>query len=286
VLNGAGKDASTANFDGALRYDSQSTAASFNSPVQLQTDSHVYVDGNLTPVTGPATYGQLTLAQTVSGSGGLTVDGPGILVLATANSYGDATTVSAGSNLLVTNTTGSATSTGQVTVDGLLGGSGIISGPVSFGGGTLEPSAFGTPSTLTLGTTTFSDAAASATFSLGAPGTVGSGVNDLTVINGNLALDGTLNVTGLSGFGVGTYELFSYTGTESGTFALGALPAGFNYSIVDVPGGVNGGVVDLQVTPLATPEPSSIVLTAIGSVALTIVALHRRRAKQHRVATA
>ncbi|MEI9895275.1 MAG: hypothetical protein WDN28_15635 [Chthoniobacter sp.] len=35
------------------------------------------------------------------------------------------------------------------------------------------------------------------------PNVVGGGVNDLTIVNGNLTLDGTLNVTGGAGFAPG-----------------------------------------------------------------------------------
>ena len=35
----------------------------------------------------------------------------------------------------------------------------------------------------------------------------------LTMVNGNLTLDGTLNITAFPGFGVGTYQIIDYTGT-------------------------------------------------------------------------
>ncbi|MGA2501427.1 MAG: hypothetical protein ABSH20_27110, partial [Tepidisphaeraceae bacterium] len=70
-------------------------------------------------------------------------------------------------------------------------------------------------------------------FNLDAPGTVGSNINDLIAITGDLSLDGTLNVHNLTGFGVGTYTLMTYSGTllGAGTLHKGTLPTGYNYTI-------------------------------------------------------
>ncbi len=70
-------------------------------------------------------------------------------------------------------------------------------------------------------------------FNLGTPGTIGGGINDLITITGSLSLDGTLNVTGLTGFAAGTYTLMTYTGllTEpSGPLTLGTMPSGMGYT--------------------------------------------------------
>ncbi len=63
----------------------------------------------------------------------------------------------------------------------------------------------------------------------------GLGTNASTVaVTGNLALTNvTLNITNAPGFGAGTYALFTYTGTENGTFALGTTPANFNYRLTN-----------------------------------------------------
>jgi len=67
--------------------------------------------------------------------GSLTKTGSGSLTLSGANTYTGTTTVKKG-KLVVANTSGSATGTGAVTVvAGMLGGGGIISGPVTVGTG-------------------------------------------------------------------------------------------------------------------------------------------------------
>ena len=85
-------------------------------------------------------------------------------------------------------------------------------------------------------------------FNLGAPGTIGGGINDLITITGNLSLDGTLNVNALTGFSMGVYRLFNYTGTltePSGSLAVGTTPGlGYTYTVdTGTPGQVNLDVI-------------------------------------------
>lgn len=77
-------------------------------------------------------------------------------------------------------------------------------------------------------------------YDLGTPGVVGSGVNDLVSITGDLTLDGTLNVTDAGGFGLGVYTVMTYGGalTDNG-LALGTLPASFDYQVQTGAGEVN-----------------------------------------------
>ncbi len=72
--------------------------------------------------------------------------------------------------------------------------------------------------------------------SLSLPGSVTAnfavGTNKAMVsVSGNLSLYNTLNITNSDGFGPGTYTLFTYTGTFSGTPVLGAQPTGYSYSL-------------------------------------------------------
>jgi hypothetical protein len=93
---------------------------------------------------------------------------------------------------------------------------------------------------MALGSTTALD------FGLGLPGDGQSFVS----VNGNLTLGGTLNITDVGGFGVGTYTLFAYTGTLTtngtpGVLTIGTTPGGgFTYTI-DIS---TAGLVNLDVT--------------------------------------
>jgi len=106
------------------------------------------------------TIGSSDLSTTFSGviqdSGSITKIGKGRLALSGANTYTGGTTINQGT-LRVGNTTGSATGTGSVQVDGgRLGGTGIVGGETTIGPGStavaiLEPSAGGKkPATLTI----------------------------------------------------------------------------------------------------------------------------------------
>ena len=272
TLNGSGKDPSTVNAEGAFRFNNNLTTANFNNAIVLASDSNIYVEANTAPVPpATVTYGHLILTQTVSGQGGLIKSGSGILELTQNDTYAGSTVINAGT-LLVNNTEGSATGAGAVTVNAgaILGGSGTIDGPVSFVGGTLA--AGNSPGTIHLGSTTF-DSASLLNYQLDTPGVVGSGVNDLTVVTGDLVLDGTLNIEALVGFGVGTYRLFDYSGslTDNG-LVFGTVPSDFQFSIdTSIANEVN-------LTVTAVPEASTLALCSLGSAGFGLVWLRRKRA--------
>jgi autotransporter-associated beta strand protein len=273
TLNGLGKDSSTVNYQGALRFQNNAASASFDNEVHLASDAGIFVNANLTPTPpNPVTFGQLTLSQVVSGEGELNKLGGGVLNLLGDNTYSGGTDVVAGT-LRVSNTSGSATGTGAVTVQAgaTLAGGGSVSGPVSFVGGILSPG--DSPGTIQLGSTTF-DAGSILKYELDAAGVVGGGVNDLTVVAGDLTLDGLLDVTALSSFGEGVYRLFDYSGvlTDNG-LEFGSLPEGFSYSIdTSIASQVN-----LQVQ--AVPEASTLALASAGAVGLAV--LRRRNRRPH-----
>ena len=80
-------------------------------------------------------------------------------------------------------------------------------------------------------------------FDLGAPGTTGSGVNDLIADTGSLTLAGTLNITALTGFAPGMYTLMTYAGGAGGTLTVGTTPnSNYNYIVTS-----SGGQVCLAV---------------------------------------
>jgi autotransporter-associated beta strand protein len=271
TLSGAGKDLSTINPEGALRFQNGGATASFDSPVNLASTSSIFVNATLEPVPpAPVTFSKLTLSQLVSGEGGLSKVGPGILELVGANTYGGATDVVAGT-LVVNNLSGSATSSGDVSVQAgaTLAGAGSIAGSVSFVGGILSPG--NSAGTIALGSSSF-DALSLLNFELASPGVGGS--NDLVNVAGNLILDGTLNVSSPGPLLPGSYRLFNYSGslTDNG-LALGTLPElspGLIYTIdTSVPSQVN--------LTVAVPEASTVLTTLIGVASAAGFAWRRRR---------
>ena len=199
--------------------------------------------------------------------GTLTKNDGGTLTLgaATGNVYTGATTVNAG-RLIVTNTSGSATGAGAVTVTGtgVLGGTGFITGAVTVNaGGHVAP-----------GESIDSLDVGSLTLNTGSILDIELGVTGVSDLINVTATDG-LNIAGgsvvltaanLGDLAIGnTYTLIDYAGTLMGSLAsLGTPtgPAGFSYTLsnntidmrielavsaasVGVPGDYNGnGVVD------------------------------------------
>jgi autotransporter-associated beta strand protein len=179
--------------------------------------------------------GNCVVAGSITGAGGLSVSGTGALTLTANNGYGAGTTVSAGT-LVVNNSTGSGTGSGTVAVNGTgkLAGTGTVSGPVNVSsGGAFSP---GNPTgTLTVNNTLTLNAGSILTFALGTN-------SARSVVNGDLVLNGTLNVIDAGGLGNSTNALFTYGGNLTlGTVAFGSLPAGRLYSLdaTNTPGKVN-----------------------------------------------
>jgi fibronectin-binding autotransporter adhesin len=164
----------------------------------------------------------------ISGTGGVTQLGSGTTVLTGTNTYTGATTVQGGT-LLINGDQTAATGATTVQSGGTIGGVGIIGGDVTIAdGGTLSPgAAAGAAGTLTINGNLALGANSTLNYELGQAGTPGGASNDLTVVHGNLTLDGTLNVATTAGgsFGAGVYRIFSYDGTLADNgLALGTLP--------------------------------------------------------------
>ena len=180
--------------------------------------------------------GIVKLSGPLSVTGSLTIDGAGTINLSGANTYSANTLVQC-QYFEVNNTSGSGTSSGTVTVGistggTFLGGTGIISGPVTIvAGNALQPGNVPTNSigTLTINNSLTLQSGSSTVMNLN--GASCSAVSGLT----SITFGGSLTVTNLGGTPAGgqTYHLFNasaYSGTFDGGIALPTLPAGFSWN--------------------------------------------------------
>jgi fibronectin-binding autotransporter adhesin len=161
--------------------------------------------------------GSLSLSAGIAGTGSLTKQGDGVLVLSGANSYSGATVLANGSLQIDSATTGAgALSTSNNTV---LAGSGTINGAVTVRGqlnpGSLTgPGSFKAYAGLTLAS------GSTLKFDLSATDPSNPAVNDSVEVIGNLVANNnaiTVNIAGTPQNGA-SYLLFTYTGTLSGGF--------------------------------------------------------------------
>lgn len=165
----------------------------------------------------------------VSGTGGVSQLGGGTTKLTAANSYKGATNIAAGT-LLIDGNQAAATGATTVQAGGTLGGTGTIGGDVVVAnGGSLAPGDTGSAGTLTINGSLTTATGSTLNYQFGQADVVGGPLNDLTVVHGNLNLDGTLNVAATPGgsFGPGLYRIISYDGTLNDQgLALGTTPSG------------------------------------------------------------
>ncbi|MCZ4094704.1 hypothetical protein [Sinorhizobium psoraleae] len=118
--------------------------------------------------------------------------------------------------LIVNGDQSAATGATTVEAGGVLGGIGTVGGDVSvLDNGALNPGDVGSaPGTLTINGNLTLAANATLNYNFGQAGVVGGAYNDLTVVHGNLTLDGAVNVGDARGnFGPGIYRIISYDGT-------------------------------------------------------------------------
>ncbi|WP_198291200.1 autotransporter-associated beta strand repeat-containing protein [Ancylobacter sp. FA202] len=186
-----------------------------------------------------------TFSGVLAGTGGLDKDGTGTLTLSGANTYTGTTQVNGGT--LAVN--GSVAGDIYVYDAATLAGSGTVTQTVHvLSGGTL---AGVQPTGLTMGAL---DMQSGANMDVTLGSSTGGGV---FTVNGDVTLDGTLNVTPASEFGIGIYRIVNYTGTltdngmEVGTIA-GGLEGGVQTSVA--------GQVNLYVE-----DPNSPILFWNGS---------------------
>ena len=158
-----------ADFTGAMHFEghevrAEGGARNVSAPLQITSGvtfggTHALTFSGATVLNGTASIEVENTtrlgALSETGSAGLTKRGSGTLILTGAGSYTGLTTVEAGT-LLVENTSGSATGTGNVEVrsGAMLGGTGSIAGAAAFESGSTVSPGNGT-GTLALGNTLF-----------------------------------------------------------------------------------------------------------------------------------
>lgn len=247
------------------------------------------------------TNGQnVTLATGLTSSGGsLTKSGAGTLTLTGSNSFTGATTAAAG-RLLVNGRLSSGTTT--VAATALLGGSGTISGAVIVGhSGTLSPGS--SAGLLTVGSLLLSGSSSTRMEIVGSgttAGAAGTGYDQLLVTSANgITFGGVLDLdfgNRSSLFADGTiFQLFSFSGTASGDFTMiRTIDGSGSYANLtfspspDVPGEWTTGVIagsggqSLVFSGntgrlVALPEPSAVVMAAVGAGLAGWRAVSRRR---------
>lgn len=197
----------------------------------------------------------------ISGSGSLSIGGTGSVVLSGANGFTGTTTVATGT-LVVSNTSGSATGSGQVQVTGgTLAGAGTVSGSVQVSStGLLRPGDFSSASSAvgTLKTGPLSLAGGSTLFyEFGGAG--GNDTIDATSLTATASaaspvlLDLRLENSSAKLISPGTYPLISFSGSFSGNA---------NDLFEVAPASVQGGL-----TYAFSISSSTLVLTITGGSA-------------------
>ena len=225
---------------------------------------------------GTGTSGRLVLRGASTYTGNTTIN-TGTLRLGTGGSIANSGTISVASGA-VFDTSGVGGGFSVAAAQWLMG-SGTVLGSVS-SLGTIAPGLSGSAGTLSFASNLSFDSGSILSYGLtGTSTTPGGGINDLSAVTGNLALDGTLNV---SEIGVGsfltatqgdTWRLFTYTGalTNNG-LVLGSTPtlsSGLTLAVdTSTPNEVNLIVV---------PEPAVSAMVGIGVLALLRARLTRKK---------
>jgi autotransporter-associated beta strand protein len=207
-----------------------------------------------------ATFSGVISSNSAVANSGVIVNkiGSGMLTLSGANTYAGSTTVSGGT-LRVSNASGSATGSGDLELFAgtTLTGTGIIASAATIdNGAVLAP---GNPGgALTISNLLTLNDGSLLQFGLGANG-------DTVAVSGDLALTGQLTVTDASGFGTGSYPLFTYGGALNyGNLQLVSAPSGYNYNFDTNTPGVVKLVVTLPVIGSSTLIGGQFVFAGSG----------------------
>ena len=104
---------------------------------------------------------------------------------------------------------------------------------------------------------------------------LGAGAQDLITVDGDLVLDGTVDITSLFDLETGSYTLFTYTGTlTDNELLLGTLGEGIESATLFTD--LTNRRIGVNLIFVAVPEPASYA-SFLGLAALGAVALRRRR---------
>ncbi|MBE1206449.1 autotransporter-associated beta strand repeat-containing protein [Aminobacter carboxidus] len=198
------------------------SGATFDLDGHNQTIASLAGAGNVKLGAGTLTSGDgndTEFSGIMSGTGGLAKQGTGKLTISGDNTYTGTTSVKAG-ELQVNGKLADTAVT--VDSDATLSGSGTIAGSVTVSdGGHIAPGAG--KGTLSVGSLSLSNTA-NLDFELGAQ-------SDRIDVDGDLVLDGILNVSGGNDFGAGIYRLINYGGTLTDNgLVIGAVPGAFQAS--------------------------------------------------------
>ncbi len=258
--------ATSGTLNGALTFTNTTTISLSAGQKLLEVANRTQFDA------GFSGTGGITLQS--SGTGALST-GLGTLVMNGSSSYTGATTITAGTMLVKGSLGSSAVTVGVTgTITATLGGNGTIGGATTLNANSfLTPGEDGIAGNLTFGSTlnvtSITSGVGALKFDLGTSSdlvTLTSGA--LTIGSGLLEFD-DFSFAALSGFGAGSYTLFSTTQTINGTLGLNVTGtiSGLNANIA-----ISGNNLVLNVVP----EPATYGLVAAGLMALLVF---RRRGR-------
>ena len=212
-------------------------------------------DGRSLLITGAGntTFNNTILSSFPGSFGNLSIAGPGTVTMNGNNTY-TGSTVASGGTLLINGNQSAASDLVFVTGSGtVLGGTGIIGGPVTVTDARITGGTNGTVGTLTLNS------------GLTINGTGGYAVDLLGGTSDLLAISGTLNLAGLS-------DVIDFNGTTDGTSSYtlatySSIIGTFN-SVIDLPAGYTlvYGANELDLVPV--PEPGTWIGAALALAAI------------------
>ena len=246
------------------------SASSFNGVAALATEARTLTLG-----------GSNTMDNAISGNirdnntaGGGTISvvkqDAGKWILSGTSDYTGTTDVTGGT--LVVNGNISTSLLTTVSSGATIGGSGTVGALTVLGGGILAPG--NSSGTLDTATLTLADTSVLGFELDPTDTTVGSNINDLISVTGNLTLNGILNVVATSGNFLAatagtTWRLFGYTGTLTDNVVnLGSMPSLTGSLVWEIDTATAG-----QVNLMVIPEPRAALLGGLG----LLVLMRRRR---------